>query len=164
VCAVLNPSETANQVCSIGGGGLYIGIVQGLQRHGLSHVPVIAVETIGADSMCAAVLQGQHITLPAITSIATTLGAKKIADKAWQLCNSHPTRCVTVTDAAAVRACRRFLDDHRVLVEPACGAALAAIYDGAPELRGLKCVVVIVCGGRTCTSAMLEEWAVKFGV
>jgi L-serine/L-threonine ammonia-lyase len=135
-----------------------------LQRHGLSHVPVIAVETIGAGSMFTAVRQGEHITLPAITSIATTLGAKKIADKAWQLCTSHPTRCATVTDAAAVRACQRFLEDHRVLVEPACGAALAAVYDSAPELRGLKCVVVIACGGSTCTSTMLGEWAAKFSV
>jgi L-serine/L-threonine ammonia-lyase len=114
--------------------------------------------------MSSAVRQGEHISLPAITSIATTLGAKKIADKAWQLCTSHPTRCVTVTDAAAVRACSRFLDDHRVLVEPACGAALAAIYDGAPELQGCKCVVVIVCGGSTCTAAMIAEWAAKLGV
>lgn len=152
------------QVCSVGGGGLFIGVVQGLQRHGLAHVPVVAVETIGCDSMSSSVRQGQHITLPAITSIATTLGAKKIADKAWQLCTSHPTRCVTVTDAAAVRACRRFLDDHRILVEPACGAALAVIYDGAPELQGCKCIVVVVCGGSTCTAAMLGEWAAKLGV
>jgi threonine dehydratase len=40
-----SPSQNTNQVCSVGGGGLYAGIVQGLQRHGLSHVPVIAVET-----------------------------------------------------------------------------------------------------------------------
>ena len=152
------------QVCSVGGGGLYIGIVQGLQRHGLVHVPVVAVETIGCDSMCSSVQQQQHVTLPAITSIATTLGAKKIADKAWQLCRSHPTRCVRVTDAAAVRACHRFLDDHRVLVEPACGAALAAIYDAASELQGFKCVVVIACGGSTCTAAMLGEWSAKLGV
>lgn len=151
-------------VCSVGGGGLYIGIVQGLQRHGLVHVPVVAVETIGCDSMCSSVQQQQHVTLPAITSIATTLGAKKIADKAWQLCRSHPTRCVRVTDAAAVRACHRFLDDHRVLVEPACGAALAAIYDAASELQGFKCVVVIACGGSTCTAAMLGEWSAKLGV
>ncbi len=41
---------------------------------------------------------------------------------------SHPTRCITVSDAAAVRACHRFLDDHRVLVEPACCAALAECF------------------------------------
>ncbi len=26
------------------------------------------------------------------------------------------------------------------------------------------CIVVIACGGRTCTAAMLAEWAVKLGV
>jgi L-serine/L-threonine ammonia-lyase len=156
--------HSSNQVCSIGGGGLYIGLALGLRRHGLGHVPIVAVETIGCDSMSSAVRQGEHVTLPAITSIATTLGAKKIADKAWQLCQSHPTRCVTVTDAAAVHACRRFLDDHRVLVEPACGAALAAVYGNASELRGFQRVVVVVCGGSTCTAAMLEEWGRKYGV
>jgi L-serine/L-threonine ammonia-lyase len=114
--------------------------------------------------MCRAVRQGQHITLPAITSIASSLGAKKIADKAWELCSSHPTRCITVSDAAAVRACHRFLDDHRVLVEPACGAALAVLYDNAPELQGFKSIVVIACGGSTCTSAMLADWALQLGV
>lgn len=31
-------------------------------------------------------------------------------------------------DTDAVAACLRFAEDHRVLVEPACGAALAAVY------------------------------------
>jgi len=40
----------------------------------------------------------------------------------------QPTRAFTVTDAEAVSACVSLLDDHRVLVEPACGAALALLY------------------------------------
>ena len=36
-------------VTSVGGGGLLAGIIEGLRRHGLHHVPVIAVETVGAE-------------------------------------------------------------------------------------------------------------------
>jgi len=64
--------------------------------------------------MCSAVRQGQHITLPAITSIATTLGAKKISDKAWQLCpliphdaspSATPLPCAPATGFWMIIAC-----------------------------------------------------------
>jgi L-serine/L-threonine ammonia-lyase len=63
-----------------------------------------------------------------------------------------------VSDRAALRACLRFADDHRVLVEPACGAALATIYDRAAPLLGVGAIVVIVCGGAGVNLPLLEEW------
>ena len=48
-------------VLSVGGGGLLSGIVEGLQRNGLSNVPVIAVETTGAASFHAAVQAGHTV-------------------------------------------------------------------------------------------------------
>jgi L-serine/L-threonine ammonia-lyase len=52
-----------------------------------------------------------------------------------------------VTDQQALEACDRFLRDHRVWVEPACGAALAAL-DAVPlHLPQAKRVLVVVCGG-----------------
>lgn len=48
-------------------------------------------------------------------------------------------------------ACERFLADHRILVEPACGARLAAVYQRRPELEPYRSVLVIVCGGATAT-------------
>jgi L-serine/L-threonine ammonia-lyase len=64
-----------------------------------------------------------------------------------------------VTDESAVNACLRFLDDQRVLVEPACGASLAAVYEGAAELEGFDSVLVVVCGGVTTTLDKLEGWS-----
>ncbi len=50
-----------------------------------------------------------------------------------------------------------FLNDHRVLVEPACGAALAWAYQ--PEaLAEFANVLVIVCGGATATLAQIQQW------
>jgi L-serine/L-threonine ammonia-lyase len=64
-----------------------------------------------------------------------------------------------VTDRAAIAACTRFLDDHRVLVEPACGASLALLYDGAAVLDEFARVLVIVCGGAGITAGQLQQLA-----
>ena len=146
-------------VVSVGGGGLLCGLVDGMKRNGWSEVPVIAVETEGADSLAQSVRAGHRIELPAITSLAITLGAKKICQRAFDCTRDHPLRSVVVSDRAAVSACQRFLADHRVVVEPACGASLAAVYDGAPELDDFESVLVIVCGGATTTLEQLREWA-----
>lgn len=144
---------------SVGGGGLLCGLVEGMRRNGWSDVPVIAVETEGADSLAQSVRAGHRVELSAITSLAITLGAKKICQRAFDCARNHPLRSVVVSDRAAVSACQRFLADHRVVVEPACGASLAAVYDGAPELDDLDSVLVVVCGGATTTLEQLEEWA-----
>lgn len=144
-------------VLSVGGGGLLCGVVEGLRRNGWLDVPVIAVETRGAASYAAAVDAGEPVALPAITSIATSLGARKVAQAAFDAGTGHPVRSVVVTDAAAVAACLRFIDDQRIVVEPACGAALAVAYDGA-ALAGFHRVLVIVCGGVTATAGQLNAW------
>ena len=71
----------------------------------------------------------------------------------------NPVRSIVVSDRAAVIACQKFLTDHRVVVEPACGAALAVVYDGAPELGEFESVLVVVCGGATVTVEQLREWS-----
>lgn len=146
-------------VLSVGGGGLLCGVVEGLRRNGMAQVPVIAVETEGAASLARAMAAGAPVELPAITSIATSLGARRVADEALAAALSHPLRSVVVSDAAAVDACLRFMDDQRVVVEPACGAALAAVYGNAPALEGCERVLVIVCGGVTATVEQLHKWA-----
>uniref|UniRef100_A0A3Q0SR27 L-serine ammonia-lyase n=1 Tax=Amphilophus citrinellus TaxID=61819 RepID=A0A3Q0SR27_AMPCI len=54
-------------VLSVGGGGLLNGVVEGLRRANWADVPVVAMETIGAHSLHAAMQAGEHVTLPAIT-------------------------------------------------------------------------------------------------
>ena len=146
-------------VLSVGGGGLLCGVIAGLRRNGLGHVPVIAVETAGADSLAQAMAANKRITLPAITSIATSLGARQVSEQAFALSHQHPVTSVVVPDQAAVQACLRFMDDQRVVVEPACGASLALVYADAAQLASFKHVLVIVCGGVTASVAQLQAWA-----
>ena len=146
-------------VVSVGGGGLLCGLVEGMRRNGWADVPVIAVETEGADSLAQSVRAGHRVELPAITSLAITLGAKKICQRAFDCTRDHPLRSIVVPDQSAVSACQRFLADHRVVVEPACGASLATVYDGAGELEDFESILVVVCGGATTTLEQLREWA-----
>jgi len=145
-------------VLSVGGGGLLAGVVEGLARNGWGDVPVLAVETHGAASLHAAMQAKERTTLAAITSIATSLGARQVCAQAFALSQSGKVHSVLVSDAEAVAACTRFLDDHRLLVEPACGAALAAVYGNAPALAACNTVLVIVCGGATATADNLRQW------
>jgi len=146
-------------IVSVGGGGLLCGVVQGLRRNGWADVPVLAVETEGAASLHASIAAGQRVELERITSIATSLGAKQVCAQAFELLRQHPVRSLVVSDAAAVAACERFLDDQRLLVEPACGAALAPVYDRASALADFGSVLVVVCGGVTMTAEQLRQWS-----
>jgi L-serine/L-threonine ammonia-lyase len=163
--------KPAAVVVAVGGGGLLCGVLTGMHAVGWHDVPVLAVETDGAASFAAAARANALVTLPRITTLATTLGAATVAAEALAWTRRHAVTPWVVTDAAAVRACERFVDDHRVLVEPACGAALAAVYDVAAPLQALQrsssgvsapaagSVLVIVCGGAGVSLALLRAWA-----
>jgi L-serine/L-threonine ammonia-lyase len=145
-------------VLSVGGGGLLCGVVEGLHAVGWTDVPIIAVETAGASSFAQSVQADRLITLERITSIATTLGARTVAQQALDWTRRHPIEPWVISDRMAVDACLRFADDQRVLVEPACGAALAAAYFRAPALIDRDPVVIIVCGGVGVTRELLQQW------
>ena len=148
-------------VCSVGGGGLFSGIMRGL---GKASTKVIAVETIGAESLHLALKAGERISLPGITSLATSLGAVRVCEQCFEDGQDHRVTSVTVTDEEAVKACLRFADEERMLVEPACGATLALAYEDRlesiiPDLNEESKVVLEVCGGRNITVGMLAEYA-----
>ena len=99
--------------------------------------------------------------------VVGSLGALQCSPNALRLADSHPTEARTVSDAEAVSACCTLLDEHRVLVEPACGAALALLTSekrradvrwaerfASPDAP----VVVIVCGGSGVTREILQSW------
>jgi L-serine/L-threonine ammonia-lyase len=147
---------------SVGGGGLLAGVMEGLARNGWGDVPVLAVETHGAASLHAAMQAGQPTALQAVTSIATSLGARQVCNRAFELSQSGKVHSVLVSDKQAVAACTRFLDDHRLLVEPACGAALAVAYDLPDALAAFEKILIIVCGGATASTDNLRQWTAQF--
>jgi L-serine/L-threonine ammonia-lyase len=145
-------------VLSVGGGGLLSGVAQGMQRNGWGAVPIIAVETHGAASLHQAMQAGHTVELPAITTVATSLGAKRVCEQALRWSQERPVHSVLVSDHSALTACERLMDDHRVVVEPACGAALAVAYEQHAALQAYTKVLVIVCGGATATVEQIRQW------
>ena len=92
-------------------------------------VRIFACETEGAASFAAAKNAGEPVRIPAITSIATSLGALSVSSGTLTTADTINTESLVVLDEEAVRSMRRFADDERILVEPACGAALAGVYE-----------------------------------
>jgi len=142
-------------ILSVGGGGLLAGVDVGLRRNDLP-IPVFAVETAGMSSFHAALNAGHPVTLPELTGVATTLGARQVCQRAVDVASERDIISLMVSDKQAVNACLAFLDDHRTLVEPACGASLAALYESQIDVSEMANVLVIVCGGSTATTASLQ--------
>jgi L-serine/L-threonine ammonia-lyase len=146
-------------VCSVGGGGLLAGVVEGLQRVGWSDVPVLAVETDGANSYDEALKAGEPVALPKIQSVATSLGANKVAARIVALAREHEIRNCLVSDAEAIQGSVTLLEEHRLLTEPACGASVAALARVPEYFPDAQRIVVIACGGVGTTSQQLLEWS-----
>lgn len=143
-------------VLSVGGGGLLAGVGEGMLRNDLADVPLFAVETTGMASYQAALAAGKPVALAEISGVATSLGARQVCQRAVDLAAELQISSLTVSDREAVDACLHLLDDQRTLVEPACGAALAALYGQKLPRADYRNVLVIVCGGSTATVAALQ--------
>jgi L-serine/L-threonine ammonia-lyase len=180
-------------LASVGGGGLLSGILEGIERNYFGNTKrsnvvkgtkVVACETYGAASFAASFnASGKEINmvrLDGITSVATSLGALEVTPAVIQRSQRHQERgkdsgngddvlSLVCTDQEAVDACFKFAADHRMLVEPACGASLAPLYSErlrSKLLEGIdgkdKVIVVEVCGGSGVSLGLLEAWKQQF--
>lgn len=161
-------------VCSVGGGGLFCGIMQGLTTLGWQDTTqVLAVETHGAHSLAHSLAAHHLAALPGITSIATSLGAVRVAPRTYKYATdpskSHAkVHSLVIEDAEACASTWRFADDERILTEPACGASVALSYDGRlkralPELKKESKVVIVVCGGSKVDLGLIASFKERFG-
>lgn len=137
-------SEPDLVVLAVGGGGLLCGVMQGLERNGWRRSVVIAAETTGAASYQAAMKAGRPISIDRIDTVASSLGARQVADEAFRWSHLREIRSHIVDDKEAVLASHQFANEWNVITEPACGAALSYAYQNR-EIYGQ--VLVIACGG-----------------
>ena len=111
--------------CGVGGGGLLSGILQGLKTNNFINTKIFTCETRGAASFYQSYKQKKVVTLDKIDTIAKTLGAKTITSGLEPYLNDKNIEPVLFNDEQALSAATNFAKSHRMLVEPACGAALA---------------------------------------
>ncbi|OJJ71288.1 hypothetical protein ASPBRDRAFT_607539 [Aspergillus brasiliensis CBS 101740] len=139
-------------ICSVGGGGLLNGLVMGIERHrakakisddgvgAAKPVHLVAVETKGTDSLATALESNELVSLPKITSQATSLGAIKVSERTFQYAVQPPpgvkVHSAVFSDAEAARGVLRLVDDERLLVELACGVCVEAAVGGSSCTSG----------------------------
>ena len=155
-------AQPSKIVLSVGGGGLLCGVLEGIKRNNWQDSEVIAVETFGAASFQQTLEKNRLIELKAIQTIASSLGAKKVAKQAFLQSKNFKVTPFLVSDEDTVRAIIAFLNEYNTLVEPACGAALSYPMLQSDELKDGDTVLVIVCGGVSTSFEKLKEYESKF--
>ncbi|CDO70689.1 hypothetical protein BN946_scf184798.g4 [Trametes cinnabarina] len=143
--------------CSVGGGGLAAGIMDGCKIVGWDDVPLVTVETHGSncfyqslslnDGPFAGEVSSRSVPegtrperceeykvtiahLATLRSKATSLGASSPSAAAVRkaLERKGGVRSVCISDEMAMQAALNFAEDHKTLVELACSATIAPAY------------------------------------
>jgi threonine dehydratase len=143
---------------SIGGGGLITGIASAVKAIN-PDIRIIGVETEGADAMAQSLAANRLVELPAITSIARTLGAPKVSEFTLRGVQEMVDEVIVVDDAATARAMFWLLERTKQLVEPAgaCCLVAAARCQHPPDAE----VVLLACGGNV-SAADLAAYHARF--
>jgi threonine dehydratase len=132
-------------VVAIGGGGLAGGVAAGSKLI-RPECQVLGAEPKGAAVMTASFKIGSATTLDELNTIADSLAPPMTTDITYALCKKNMDALCTVSDDQMLAACYLLGRDHKVVAEPACGAAAAAALDSYRErLKGKK-VGIILCG------------------
>lgn len=138
--------DLATLIVSIGGGGLAAGVASVVKAL-RPNVKVYGVETRGADAMREALDAGHPVKLPAITSIARTLGAPSVSDATFAAVKNLLEDVVVVSDAEAVRSILELQQQLHVTVEPASACCHAALRLGRIPRATNGTTAIVLCGG-----------------
>ena len=133
-------------IISIGGGGFEGGVSTAVKSI-KPGVKIFGVETVGADAMSQALKAGHPVELPAITSIAKTLGAPSVSPQTLAIAQQHLEEVIVVTDDEAVQALEFILERLKVLTEPAASCTVAAASYLKDHFNKDSNLVLIFCGG-----------------
>lgn len=140
--------DVTDVIVSIGGGGMAAGVAVAC-RQARPGVRVWGVETEGADAMSQAIAAGAPVELPAITSIAKTLGAPYVSERTLSLIRENLESVTVVTDQDAVRSMELIAERLKVVAEPAAACTLAAAERLRVQFTEQSRVVLVLCGGNT---------------
>lgn len=92
--------------CSVGGGGLLNGLIEGLERNRWNDTSILAIEPRGTESFYKAVEAGSLVEMETLTSIAHSLGAKKVCAKSLENAKTKKIIPYLVEDRDAINACK----------------------------------------------------------
>jgi len=143
--------DATDIIASIGGGGMAAGVAVAAKSV-KPEVRAWGVETVGADAMSQAIAAGEPVTLPAITSIAKTLGAPYVTQLTLDLVRRYLESVTVVPDAEAVESIVLIAERLKVLTEPAASCTLAAARRLRKNFGADSNLVLVLCGGNLSVS------------
>ena len=152
--------DLATLVVSVGGGGLISGIASVVKALAPT-VRMYGVETRGADAMRQALDAGHPVTLPAITSIARTLGAPSVSEASLRAAQTLLEDVIVVSDAEAVLSIIQLQQSLHVTVEPAASCCHAALRLGLVPRPARGSIAILLCGGNVMLDE-IEAWRRTF--
>ena len=144
--------QVTDVFASIGGGGMSSGVAIAVRSvptavAGGDLPKVFGTETVGADAMAQALAAGHPVELPAITSIAKTLGAPAVTERTLKLTQDYLESVTVVTDDEALRELKYIAERLKVICEPASSCNLATLERMKDNFTPDSHVVIILCGG-----------------
>ena len=127
---------------SVGGGGLIAGLAAWWQ----GRCRVEALEPVGSPTLHAARAAGHLVDVRAGGLAADSLGASRIGDIAWAVCQRHVAASHLLEEAAITHAQGLLWTELRLAVEPAAALPLAALLSGALAVQAQERVALVLCG------------------
>ena len=113
-------------IIAVGGGGLISGAISWFGKT----KKIVAVEPEKCPTLNVALENGKPTSVSVSGVAANALGAKLIGNICFNLSVQNEIESVLVSDSEIVEAQKLLWEKHRMLVEPAGAAALAAIVSG----------------------------------
>lgn len=132
-------------VVPIGGGGLISGIAIAARAMKPS-IKIIGVEAKGAASMRASLQAGKIQTLPAIATIADGIAIKQPGKITFPLIQQLVDELILVDDEEIINAILFLMERHKILVEGAGAAGVAALLQGNLALQKQNILVPLTGG------------------
>ncbi|WP_306215058.1 threonine ammonia-lyase [Actinoplanes sp. RD1] len=131
-------------VTAVGGGGLVSGVAVAAKAL-RPDIRIVGVQAVGAAAYPPSLVAGAPVTLTESATIADGIAVMRPGDITFAHVSSLVDEVVTVTDEDLSAALLLLLERHKMVVEPAGGAAVAALLTGKIDLK--PPVVAILSGG-----------------
>ncbi len=159
-CEILEQLETvATVVVPIGGGGLMAGIGAALKSLKPS-VRMVGVQAAGAAAYPPSLAKGEPVRLEELSTIADGIAANEPGELTFAHISRQVDEVVTVTDEAIAEALVFTAERMKLVLEAAGAAGVAAVLQGAAELR--PPVTVVLSGGNIDPLLLLS--VIRFGM
>ena len=134
--------EADTILIAVGGGGLISGAISWFQKR----KKIVAVEPKNCPTLNAALKKGKPYNVSVSGVAANALGAKLIGNICFSLSKENQIESLVISDDEIETARRLLWENHRIFVEPAGAAALAAIISGKYRPKTDEKLAVLICG------------------